>query len=64
MKTPQEKYMYDPQYHSIVDKMIDGIRTNYYTPSELREMAVFAATKYEMEAVRRIILHKDKVKDE
>ena len=54
MMTPQEKYMHDPAYHSIVDAMISAIEQHQYTPSELREMAIFAATQYELTHVRKI----------
>lgn len=54
MYTCEEKYQNDPQFKSIVDCMVSAIYQNKYSPSELREMAVFASIKYEMEHVRPV----------
>ncbi len=46
--TAEEKYMNDPVYHRIVDTLMYEISKGSYSPSELREMVIFACTRYEM----------------
>lgn len=41
--TPEEKYLHDPSYHQLVNALRDMIRRAEFTPSELREAALFAA---------------------
>lgn len=48
MKSPEEKYMQDPEYHLLVDMLENFIHRNQYTPSEIREAAMFACIRYEM----------------
>jgi hypothetical protein len=48
MKTPEEKYMADPAYHVLVDTMEQMIIEFKFTPSEMREAAVYACTRYEI----------------
>ena len=55
MKTPEQKYMYDPDYHMLVDLLESFIYRNQYTPSEMREAAMFACIKYEMNQPKRTI---------
>jgi restriction endonuclease Mrr len=52
MKTAKEKYENDPAYHRLVQVLYSMIAEYQFTPSELREAVVFAATKYEMENCR------------
>jgi len=47
MKTPEEKYRNDPEYHLMVDTMVELIIQCRFTPSEMREMATFASILYE-----------------
>ena len=52
MKTPEEKYMNDPEYRNLVctlEQLIDQAR---FTPSELREACILACINYEMRHVR------------
>ncbi len=49
MKTPREKDENDPAYHRFVQVLYCMIAECQFTPSELREAVVFAATKHEME---------------
>lgn len=59
MKTPEQKYMYDPDYHMLVDLLESFIHRNKYTPSEIREAAMFACIKYEMNQPQRSIAFYD-----
>lgn len=59
MKTAQEKYLNDPAYRLLVDTLISLIEKGEYTPSELREAVIFAATKYEMTHLRDHIVIPD-----
>jgi len=52
MKTPREKYMNDPEYHSLVNAMEHFIERANFTPSEMREAVVLACINYEMRHVR------------
>jgi len=52
MKTPKEKYMYDPEYHHIVQIIESLIEQERFTPSELREMCIIACINYEIKHVR------------
>lgn len=47
-KTPEERYLCDPEFKQLVDVMISIIHKAQFTPTELREAAILAATKYEM----------------
>ena len=52
MKTPQEKYENDAQYHTLVDLIYSWIENCQYTPSEVREAAMLAAIIHEQNTVR------------
>ena len=47
MKTPRERYQNDAHFKVLVDLMVDQIHQCKYTPSELREAAIFASIIYE-----------------
>lgn len=49
MKTPEEKYLHDPQYAWLVESLVSLIRQAQFTPSEVREAAMLACIKYEMQ---------------
>lgn len=48
MDTAEEKYMNDPMYRAMVETLTYLIAKGDFTPSELREMVIFACTRYEM----------------
>lgn len=48
MKSPDERYLQDPQYRQVVDMLESFIHKYHFSPSELREMAVMACIRYEM----------------
>jgi len=54
LKTPRDKYMNDPQYHSLVDQLEYMIEHAHFTPSELREACVLASINYEMRHTREM----------
>ena len=56
MKTPEEKYNHDPQYRQIVDLFENMLHQANFTPSEIREMAMFACIRYEMRSPTRPIM--------
>ena len=58
MKTPQEKYMNDPEYHTLVNNLEVFIERAHFTPSELREAVVFACIRHEMRTYRPIVIDK------
>ena len=43
------KYVHDPQFHRMVDVIYSVLAEAQMTPSEVRQAAIFACTKYEME---------------
>lgn len=47
MKTPEEKYNYDVDYHYLVDYLESLIAKSQFTPSELREACILATIHYE-----------------
>ena len=61
MKTPEQKYMHDVEYRILVDLLENFISRNQYTPSEIREAAMFACIKYEMNQPQRTIAFYEKM---
>jgi hypothetical protein len=54
MKTPEEKYINDPEYNYIVKTLEQMIEQARFTPSELREAVILACINYEMRHVREM----------
>jgi len=54
MKTPRAKYDNDPAYRNLVQMLMAQIMQANYTPSEIREAALFACIQYEQMNVRKI----------
>jgi hypothetical protein len=48
MLSPDERYLRDPMFRALVDVLEAQIHNAQYTPSELREAVILAATRYEM----------------
>lgn len=59
MKTPREKYETDRDYHVLVDTLTAQIQFAKFTPSEVREAALFACIRYEMLNMRPVIIRKN-----
>jgi len=55
MKTPREKYDNDPEYHNIVNLIESFIERAKFTPSELREAAIYACIRYEIRHHQAIV---------
>jgi len=63
MKTPYEKYCHDPLFRRLVDMLESYIHECQYTPSELREAAVYASIQYEMNRCRQHTIHKSELEE-
>jgi hypothetical protein len=50
--TVEERYQNDPEFHSLVDLLYKFVANGHFTPTELREAVILAATKYEMTHLR------------
>lgn len=53
MKTPQEKYENDPEYRYLVQMFEALIHEARFTPSEIRQAALFACCRYELHQLPR-----------
>lgn len=51
--TPAERYQTDPAFHLLVDFLRGMLGQGDYTPSELREAVILAATIHEADTIRR-----------
>ena len=45
----EDRYMRDPLFHTLVESLYVIIKNGEMTPTEVREAAMLAAVKYEME---------------
>ena len=54
MKTPEEKYNNDPEYCGMVDSLVSYIEGHKFTPSEMREMVMFACIRYEQLQTKKL----------
>lgn len=52
LKTPHDRYFNDPRFKVLVDLFYSYIARADFTPSEIREAAMCACVKFEMEHVR------------
>ena len=57
----EDRYHNDPVFHAIVATLYNMLENaeNIYTPTELREAAMLAATMYESVHIRPILIHKN-----
>ena len=56
MKTPREKYLNDPHYKQLVDVLSYQVEMARFTPSEIREAAIFACILYEQRRIPRYFI--------
>jgi hypothetical protein len=63
MKRPlskaEDRYQTDSSFHQLVDLIYVEIDRGHYTPSELREAVILAATMYEYRNARHLIYGPD-----
>jgi hypothetical protein len=61
MHTPEQRYRDDPLFRQLVDAMQAWIERADFTPSELRQAAVFASIRHAQTHIRhdRIMLDRD-----
>lgn len=62
MRTLNDRYHNDPVFHQLVDTMYSMIVNLKTTPTEIREAAMFAQLKFEMENPRPITISEDLLK--
>lgn len=55
----EERYQNDPQFHALVDMIQHELERGTFTPTELREAVIIAATKYEMRHLRHFVYGPD-----
>ena len=60
----QAAYANDPQYHQLVDVLVNLIDGLQFTPSEVRETAVFACMLHEMRNPQPMIINMQTRPDE
>lgn len=58
MKTLDHRYFNDPTFSKLVDTFLAMIRELKTTPDEIREAALFAQIKFELERPRPIAISK------
>lgn len=56
MKSPRNRYLNDPMYHRLVDTMRAWIEQADFTPSEIREAAIFATIMHEEARIPRYLI--------
>lgn len=54
--TPEERYARDPVFRALVCQLWAALRGGEWTPTELREAAILAASIHESETIRPLIL--------
>ena len=52
LDSARERYWNDPEFHALVDTMASWYERLQFTPSEMREAAVFAALLVEQRMMR------------
>lgn len=56
-KTVSDRYQNDSSFKTLVDLLLYNIREARYTPTEIREAAMFAQIIYEETTIRPIFLN-------
>lgn len=55
----EDRYNNDPAYRTLVDYMVHMIHQLQFTPSELRDAAMFAAIRFEQRNTRPIYVDRE-----
>ncbi|MFQ5922987.1 MAG: hypothetical protein ACE5M4_09095 [Anaerolineales bacterium] len=55
---PEERYRRDPVFFALVNTLRSQLQQYQFTPTELREAVMLAATMHEMERVRPIYIQR------
>lgn len=63
MRTLDDRYLSDAEFHQLVDLMESMIRRGQFTPSECREAAMLAQMHHEMTFRRMVRFSPDLVKE-
>jgi len=50
----EQRYMHDPSFRALVDLMVEMISNMDFTPSEMRDAAMFACFQHDMKSTRLI----------
>lgn len=50
--SPETRYLRDPEFHALVHLLLQALERCDYTPTELREAVILAATIHEQHRVR------------
>ena len=58
--SPEARYVRDPEFAALVNSLLKMIEEGKYTPTELREACILAATQYEYRNSRRLFFIGDK----
>lgn len=53
---PNDKYLSDPKFQMLVDYMHHMIKRAEFTPTEIREAAMLAMIKYDLENPRPVLM--------
>ena len=56
IKTPEYRYRNDTQFHALVNAMYAHIAQGLFTPTEIRQAAIYASIMHERNTIREIFV--------
>lgn len=56
LSSPRDRYENDPAFNKLINMMEAVIHSGDFTPSEIRQAAVYASIKYEMMHIRARVI--------